>query len=82
MNDTEIRAAVKSSGMVYGDVYSLAGPSRAARRQALYSALTGRKCTRSESGINAIQSRLFELSGVTGSCLAARVSALDEWLNS
>lgn len=62
------------------DVYCLAGDRNKELRQSIYGMLKRRKTTKAESGINNIQQELFNLSGVTGNCLAVKNQNLLAWL--
>jgi hypothetical protein len=63
-----------------GRAYDLFGPSNKSARQAVMSALLGRKVSVADSGINKLLSELYSRTGIQGGTLAARQEKLDEWV--
>lgn len=71
MTAIETAASILSSATRgYCRAYHLTGPSNAATRQAIMSALLGRKVPKAQAGINALEKELAKQLGVTGTCLA------------
>jgi len=66
----------------HGDMYRLSGPANKKSRQAVMQIITGIKLPIARCGVSNLMRGLVEISGVTGSCLARKETALTEWLNS
>lgn len=78
-NQTQIKIFKALS--IYRDIsMAIAGNSHKEVRQEILSALLDRKTTKSESGITAIMTELYRISGVKADCEAVKMDNLRTWL--
>lgn len=75
MENTNLLTALKLLAIYTAgrmDIYVLSGPSNAARRSQVMSALRGVKVPASKSGVTVIREAFFAALVVDGTCLAAK----------
>ena len=81
MSPASVRAAMRKY-VPHGDFYRLAGPGNAGLRQQCMLEMTGQKMPRAQCGVTTLRQIAFDVSQVTGDCLAAREDNLLAWVQS
>lgn len=65
------------------DIFDLAGKHNIKLRQFILSDILNKKITKAKSGINRVETVLFEMAGITdkGYCYAEQRNCLKEWID-